>query len=324
LLLNKYMRGNQYSPILKISSSIRLEYHRTMELRHIRNFLVLAEELHFGRAAYRLSMTQPPLSIAIKQLEEELGVSLLLRTSKSVALTSAGVTFYAHAQKLLAQLEAACTVTKEVGQGGRGRLNVGFVGGMLLRGVPHIVSEYDRLQTGVTIGLKELGSADQVSALLRGQLSAGFLHATAVPPELDAVVIRSEPFVACLPESHPLSKRPTLDVRELQNEDMVLFSRVASPGYYDSVIALCVASGFSPVVRHEVMNWFTAVMLVSRGGGVAIVPAAFSATEMRGVRFVPLALTTTQSIAYFAWKRDDSDAAQRAFIDFVCKRFKAK
>ncbi|MGZ9982287.1 LysR substrate-binding domain-containing protein [Bordetella bronchiseptica] len=293
-----------------------------MDLRQLKYFVALAEELHFRRAAARLSISQPPLSHAIKLLEEELGTALFERTTKSVALTSAGQAFYPEALKVLAQLQAACAVTREVGAGKRGHLRIGFVGGMLLRGLPEIVRDYAQRNPEVIVTLHETSSAEQAKAIARGQLSAGFLHAGLLAPELEGQVIRDEPFVACVPRDHRLAGRRVIDVRQLAGEDMVLFARDVSPGYYDSVIALCMDAGFSPRIRHEVAHWLTALLLISRGGGVALVPDPFVDAGLDGVRYLRLKACDSRSYAHFAWKRDASDPLLREFVAFALRRYR--
>lgn len=294
-----------------------MEYHQPMELRQLKYFIALAEELHFRRAAARLSMSQPPLSSAIKQLEAELGTTLFERNTKMVSLTTAGAAFYPEALKVLAQLELACATTREVGAGNRGKLRVGFVGGMLLRGIPEAISHYGREATGVTVSLREMNSADQIYAITHGQLAAGFLHAGVLPADLETLIIRSEPFVACLPSDHPRAHQRELDLHHLALEDMILFARDASPSYYDSVIALCAAAGFSPRVRHEVTHWLTALVLIARGAGVAIVPNTFVNAGLQGVRYVALEASVTKSIAYFVWKRGSTDPALLEFVAYL-------
>lgn len=291
-----------------------------MDLRLLRYFIALAEELHFSRAAQRLAISQPPLSIAIKQLESELGVALFERSSKAVALTQAGSALYPQALKVMAQLDTAWETTRDVGLGRRGQLSVGFVGGMLLRGLPELIRDYESRHPQVTIALREMGSAEQILALTRGQLNLGFLHANVLPAELDSLVVGDEAFVACLPEQHPLAASASIRVQALRDENIVLFSRDISPSYYDSVIALCASAGFSPRVHHHVSHWLTALVLVSRQAGVALVPDAFVQAELRGVRYVRLSGSAARSLAHCAWKRAAQDPTEAAFLAYVRAR----
>lgn len=291
-----------------------------MELRHLKYFIALAEELHFHRAADRLAISQPPLSTAIKQLEEELGTALFLRSTKAVALTSAGAAFYPEAVRLLGQLEAACEVARDVGAGRRGLLKLGFVGGMVLRGLPETLEQYRDEVNGVTVSLREMSSADQISAIAHGQLAGGFLHAGVLPAGLQSMVIGDEPFVVCVPDKHPLGLQRRVATRDLSGEDMILFARDVSPGYYDSVTALCGEAGFSPRVRHHVTHWLTALLLISRGVGIAILPDAFRNVSMDGIRFLDLTPSKVRSVAYFVWAQSSDDPALQEFVGYARER----
>jgi len=291
-----------------------------MELRHLKYFVALAEELHFHRAADRLAISQPPLSTAIKQLEEELGTALFQRSTKAVALTSAGAAFYPEAMRLLGQLESACEVARDVGAGRRGLLKLGFVGGMVLRGLPETLEQYRDEVNGVTVSLREMSSADQVAAIAHGQLAGGFLHSGVLPAGLDSMVIGDESFVVCVPEKHPLGRLCRIATGDLSDEDMILFTRDVSPGYYDSVTALCGEAGFSPRVRHHVTHWLTALLLISRGVGIAILPDAFRNVSMDGIRFLDLTPSKVRSVAYFVWARSSDDPALQRFVRYARER----
>lgn len=153
--------------------------------------------------------------------------------------------------------------------------------------------------------------------LARSQLNLGFLHAGVLPPELDSLVVGDEAFVACLPQHHRLAGRKTLAEGELRDEDIVLFARDISPTYYDSVIALCAGAGFSPRVHHEVSHWLTALVLVSLGTGVALVPDAFAQAELLGVRYIPLSSRKSRSLAFCAWKREEQDPTLAEFLQYL-------
>ena len=153
-----------------------------MKLHQLRYFAALAEELHFGRAAERLAITQPPLSSGIKELEEELGVRLFERSSKHVALTAAGQAYLAEVRVVLDRVASAAETARAVAAGLRGRLDIGFTGSMVYRDMPRIVRAFGSQAPGIDVNLRELSSAEQVDALLHGQLHAGFINASTVPP----------------------------------------------------------------------------------------------------------------------------------------------
>lgn len=285
-----------------------------MEFRHLRYFLVLADELHFGRAARRLSISQPPLSLNIQQLEASVGARLFERDSKGVRLTAAGRAFREAAATLLAQAEQARLEAREIAAGAVGRLRVGFVGSMLYRGLSQQLKQFEADQPGIHIALTELNSQEQIDALLHGQLDVGFIHTGRVPDELAARLVHREPFVCCVPAGHALAKRRTIALPALRGEPFVLFSRQASPDYYARIFDMCAAEGFYPRIRHEVRHWLSVVSLVSQGMGVAVVPAALQRSGLAGAVFRPLKASTVPSEVYCAWKGAPDHPARDRFI----------
>jgi DNA-binding transcriptional LysR family regulator len=272
-----------------------------MEFRHLRYFVVLADELHFGRAAKRLSISQPPLSFNIKQLESALGVVLFERNSKGVKLTPAGVSFREAALRLLGEAEQAEEMVRQVARGTLSRVRIGLVGSMVFRGLPERLKAFQQQHPRVEIALTELNSAEQIEALARGQLDLGFAHTARVPKELKTELYWSEPFVCCLPTRHPAARRKAVQLHTLSEEPFVLFSRSASPDYYERILALCAEAGLQPRVKHEVRHWLSVVSLVAKGMGVALVPRALAESGIAGVRFVPIGDSQYRSEVYCVW-----------------------
>ena len=294
-----------------------------MEFRHLRYFLVLAEELHFGRAARRLSISQPPLSLNIQQLEASVGARLFERDSRGVRLTAAGQAFREAATSLLAQAESARLLAREIEAGAVGRLRVGFVGAMLYRGLPQCLREFQARHPRVQVALTELNSQQQIEALLHDELDLGLIHTRRVPEELTAELALSEPFLCCLPHDHALAAASTVPLTALRDEPFVLFSRTASPDYYNRILDMCAAQGFTPRTRHEVRHWLSVVSLVSQGMGVAVVPAALAHAGMAGAVFRPLAVATVPSEVYCVWKAAPDHPARDHLVAMVRAGFPA-
>jgi DNA-binding transcriptional LysR family regulator len=288
-----------------------------MELRHLRYFVVLAEELHFGRAARRLSISQPPLSVAIRQLEESVGARLFERNSKEVRLTPAGAALLSSTRLLLRQAEEAALEARDVAQGSAGRLRIGFVGAMLYRGLPQALTGFQAQHPAVRITLAELNSGEQITELLHDRLDLGFIHTSRIPAELRHVLLVSEPFVACLPAGHRLARRRSVATANLRNEPFVLFSRSASPDYHERILGICADAGFHPEVRHEVRHWLSVVSLVSQGMGVALVPSALCRTALRGAVFRPLEEEVARSESFCVWRDRPEDAVVQGFLRAV-------
>lgn len=286
-----------------------------MEFRHLRCFVALADELHFGRAARRLSMTQPPLSLSIRQLEEDVGARLFDRDSRGVRLTAAGHAFRPQAQALLARAEAARHLAREVGEGATGRLRIGFVGSMLFRGLPALLQRFQAEHERLDLVLHELNSQEQIDALVNDALDLGFIHTDRVPAPLRTRPADSERFVACLPASHPAAGRRTVRLELLASDPFVLFAQGASPDYYARIVALCHDAGFHPRVQHEVRHWLSVVAVVAQGMGVSIVPAPLERSGIRGAVFRPLGGASPGTGAYrsnvFCVWHPDSDHPAR-------------
>jgi DNA-binding transcriptional LysR family regulator len=288
-----------------------------MEFRHLRYFLVLAEELHFGRAARRLSISQPPLSLNIQQLEASIGARLFTRNSKQVALTAAGLAFVPAARALLEQAAQAASHARDVGQGMAGSLTIGFAGTMLYSGLPKILERFQAQHPLLRLMLKELSSSEQLIELSHDRLDIGFVHTTRVPAELSQILVSSQAFVGCLPSGHALARQPLLSIKQLQGEPFAVVSRAVSPDYHDRILAICLEAGFYPEIRYELRHWLSVVSLVSQGMGVALVPAALSQSAMAGTAFVPLDRATTPYDTHCLWKTSRDNPALAAFVDAV-------
>ena len=285
-----------------------------MEFRHLRYFLAVAEELHFGRAARRLSISQPPLSLNIRQLEESVGARLFHRNSKEVRLTAAGRAFVPAARALLEQAAEAARHAREVDLGFEGRIRLGLVSSMIYRGLPRLLRDFQARHPRMQVVLREMNSHDQVVELAHGQLDAGFVHTQRVPQELSRMLFASEPFLCCLPQGHALAKSRRIDLARLQGEAFVMFSRAASPDYYERVLAICSDAGFYPDVRHEVRHWLSVVSLVAQGLGVALVPAALRNSAIPGAVFIPIQSSSARSEVFCVWPTANDAAGLAAFL----------
>jgi DNA-binding transcriptional LysR family regulator len=288
-----------------------------MDLKLLRYFTVLAEEQHFGRAAKRLALSQPPLSLAIRRLEAELGTLLFVRTSRLVSLTRAGEVLQREAQAILHRAESARTLVRDVAQGSRGRLLVGFSGSMIYRGLPQLVAALRERLPNVELDLREMNSAEQAEALRLGELGVGFINGRFMPAGLNGFRYQVEPFALCTPAAHPAAARDRVDAADilrLQHEPFLLFSRQVSPDYYESVIAICLEAGFLPKVRFELRHWLTVVAMVASGSGVALVPACLAHSGLPGVAFQPLMpFSKIRSETWCVWGAGSEDALRDTF-----------
>lgn len=286
-----------------------------MKLHLLRYFAVLAEELHFGHAAGRLSITQPPLSSGIKALEDELGVKLFERTSKHVALTPAGQAYLAEVRVVLDRVARAGEMARAVAAGLRGRLDIGFTGSMVYRDMPAIVRAFGERAPGIEVELREMSTGEQLEALLHRQLHAGFVNSSVVPGPLTSLPLAEDHFVCCLPKDHAMADATAVDLRALAAESFVMFSRDVAPANHDNVIALFHRAGIHPHTRHAARQWLTVVALVALRMGVALVPASMAQAGVKGVRFVAIANLQHPTVGVLAWHQDAVTPALRAFLD---------
>lgn len=280
-----------------------------MDLRKLRYFCVLAEEKHFGRAARRLALSQPPLSLAIRQLEQEIGARLFERNSRNVSLTAAGTALHREAVVLLRRSEETRGLVKAIADGQRGQLRLGFGGSMMYRGLPRIVAAFRAEAPSIELRLRELNSAEQIEALHRDEIDLAFVHGRGTAAGLDGFLYHAEPFVACVPLGHPCARARTLELLRLRDEDFVLFAQAVSPDYYQSIVATCLSAGFTPRVRHEVRHWTSVVSFVANGLGIALVPRSLKTSRMQGVAFVPIRKPGILSETWCMWKADNIQGA---------------
>jgi len=284
------------------------------DTRQLRYFVALAERLHFGRAAAALHISQPPLSRAIRRLEEELGARLLARTRRKVELTHEGVRFYEEAKRILAQLESAALEVGAMAAGQSGRLRLGFVSLADFGVLPELLKSFKAARPGVALALREMLSPEQAVALSAGELDFGLL----LPPvagDLEHLVVQSERFVAALPARHALARRRgRLAMRELEREAFVMVPREIAPGLYDIVAGLAARAGFLPRVAQEAIQMQTVVSLVSSGLGVAIVPASVANLGRRGVVYREIADAHPRLDLWLAWRRGGLGATARDFL----------
>jgi len=259
-----------------------------LELRHLRYFVAVGEELHFGRAARRLHLAQPPLSQQIRKLEEIVGHRLFTRTSRAVKLTSAGETFLERARRTLRSIDEDLNEARSIGRGEIGFLKVGFIGSSMLTTLPAMLGRYRRQFPKVNLQLKEFHTSGVIAALLDNSLDVGFLRDSGPTEGLEVEPLFSEPFIAVVPSRHPLAKRKSLTGAELRDEPFVFFSPLASQRAYDKAVSICEAHGYRPRVVQEAPQWLTILRLVGAGLGVSIAPACVERIATPDVRCLKL------------------------------------
>ena len=277
-----------------------------MELRHLRYFVAVAEERHFGRAAARLHIAQPPLSQQIKRFEAELGEPLLYRTTRSVELSPAGEVMLERGREILAAVDSVVEDARRAARGEYGRLAIGFTGSSTYALLPALAAALRRELPGVVVDLRgELLTPAQVAKLLDGTLDLGLLRPPVHERDLQTEVLGSEALVAVLPVAHPLAAVEAVPLEQLEGEPFVTYPSHFRSVVHDAVEDACAAHGFKPVAAHEVAETATLVSFVAAGLGVSLVPASVANMTVQGAVYRPLEKDTTRVELAVAWRADD-------------------
>jgi DNA-binding transcriptional LysR family regulator len=287
-----------------------------IELRQLRYFVTVAEELHFGKAAQRLHMTQPPLSQAIAQLEDLLGAPLFDRNRRGVALTPGGAALLPEARRLLSQAQELPALVQRAASGETGRLALAFVSSADYSVLPPFLRAYRAAYPQVQIVLQEATSDLQLEDLLHNRIDAGLL----IPPlpdkaksELDYLPVLKEPLVLAAPLGL-ITRRGKVALKDLPPLPLIIFPRAISPGLYDAILSVFRAAGLTPAIGQEAIQMQTIVSLVSAGMGIALVPQSVSNLMRPGVEYRALADPTPQVETGLAWRRDNPSPVLLGFL----------
>ncbi|MEU2096560.1 MULTISPECIES: LysR family transcriptional regulator [Streptomyces] len=286
-----------------------------MELRHLNAFLAVAEELHFGRAAKRLQMAQPPLSQQIRQLEKELGVQLFHRNTRSVRLTSAGETFLEPARTVLDDLDTAVRAARSAGIGEYGRVTIGFAGASSHKTLPRLTRAVRAAHPGLELVMTGQTYANTaLSRVADGSLDLGFVRLPVARPGVAHRVIDEEELVCALPSDHPLARRETVPLDVLAGEPFVSFPANSGSTVRDAMTEACENAGFTPRIVQEAPDSYTILALVAAGVGVTLTVTSVQHIQQNGLVYRPLAGPAVRLRAALAWRADNPSAALRAVL----------
>ena len=288
-----------------------------MDLRHLRYFVTLAEELHFSRAARRLNISQPPLSQQIKELELELGVKLLERTRRSVALTNSGRVFLAKARRLLADTAELIEVTRQAERGEVGRVAVGFIHSAGYGLLPPIVRAFRAACPGVQMSLQEIAATEQTSLLERGAIDIAIARPGSLGAFARTEFLLSENLVLAMPANHRLRGTGRPDLRIFENETFISFPRSRAPALYENIMRLCTGAGFVPRIGQETDTVHTALGLVGAGVGVAVLPASAMEIGTRSVVFRMPLQTEPAAVTIIGWGATDTSPVVARFVSIA-------
>lgn len=288
-----------------------------LELRHLRYFLAVAEELHFRRAAERLFISQPGLSRQIRQLEESLGYPLFVRTNRTVSLTPAGTYLKDEAANILRRLDGAFHHARAVHEGLEGRLNFGYVGSAMQNIIPELLLRFRKDYPKIIYGLEALGNQDQIDRLLTRDLDIGFVRLDSAPRELESKPLFVDTFSLVLPIDHPVSADNYEGIHQLADERFLLFDPSYSRPYYDKVMEIFSDGGVVPDVTHRTVHATTIYRLVENNFGLSIVPTSLQIGYRMNVKFIELTGIPQRTTLSAVWRRDNENPALGNFVGLL-------
>lgn len=290
-----------------------------MELRHLRYFVAVAEELHFGRAAEQLYIAQSALSQQIRALEEELGVQLFDRTKRWVRLTQAGQAFLEDVREILQHVDRAVIRSQRVARGEVGQLRIGFTILALHSVLPQILKTFRDRFPKVQLILSEMATQNQVEALRSNQLDLGFLHPPIDEIALKLYALKVEPMIVVLPKSYPLAKHKQLDMRSLNEFPLIIHPRHEGADLYDRILQLYQSVNRQPEIVQEVTTSPARIGLVAAGLGITFVPKIFSNFNYEGVIYRELQETAPELVYAVAWRQEQRSAVLQAFLEVIVR-----
>jgi DNA-binding transcriptional LysR family regulator len=292
---------------------------KAVELSHLRYFIALAEELHFGRAAARLNMAQPPLTRQIHLLEERLECRLFDRNSRSTRLTPAGTQLLERARGIVAEADLALESVRKLGRGEDGHLTLATAPSLMLGALPRVIRVYRKKYPRVDFRLSETASSSILQAVRGGSADLGLIRGTEKDAEIETHVAWKEDMVAIVPNDFPVRHGAAMTVSELRGEPFVFFPRHVGPSFHDEVTGHCQRAGFAPAVVQEARQWSSIVSLVSAGMGVSIGPASLAKMLPKAAKYLPL--KGFRTAVGLVSRAGDSNPALRNFVAVAGKAF---
>ncbi|HAS43111.1 MAG TPA: transcriptional regulator [Microscillaceae bacterium] len=274
---------------------------QNIEIRHLRYFMTVAEELHFRKAAERLYISQPGLSRQIRQMEEDLGVQLFERNNRKVQLTPAGQYLKKEVSVLLKNLEKAFEHTQLMEKGQEGSIKLGYVGSAMQNVIPELLIKFREVHPTILFNLTEMDNARQVQALLHKEIDIGFVRLNQVPENLQLHPVLHDTFSLVLPQNHPLDVNNFHSLTQLKQESFILFEKNFSPVYFERVMSVFEQAGFNPNISHYTVHANTIFKLVENQFGVAIVPTSLKEGYDMRVKFIELADIPARTVLSAVW-----------------------
>ncbi len=287
-----------------------------IELRHIRYFLAVAEELHFRKAAERLYISQPGLSRQIKQMEDDLGIKLFERNNRKVNLTKVGLYLQTELSRKLKNLDHIFNHAKLLHEGKNGILNLGYVGSAMHKIIPDLLLKFKKDHPNVLFNLKEMDNNKQIENLFLQNIDVSFTRLERVSRDLNIQQVLKEPFCLVLPKDYPIDSTNFKDISQFKNESFILFDQEFSPSYYKKVMQIFDDSGFTPQISHNTIHASTIYKLVENKLGIAIVPKSLQLKFYKNVKFIELDKIPQRTILSIVWDDNNTNPILEILLNY--------
>ena len=288
-----------------------------IEHRHLRYFLAVAEELHFRKAAEKLFISQPGLSRQIKQMEQDLGVTLFERNNRRVALTKTGDYLQKELQINLKNLEDILAHSKLIHHGKEGHLTLGFVGSAMLQIIPAILKQFNSKFPKVMFKLEEMDNQKQIEGLLSQEIDVGFVRLERVPRSLEIHTVLKETFCLVLPKNHPVNKRNFKNLSQFKDSPFILFDPEYSASYYEKVMQIFDGCGFAPIISHNTIHASSIYKLVENNLGISIVPKSLQFGYDMNVKFIELDAIPQRAFLSIAWSKNNRNPMLQNILQLI-------
>lgn len=288
-----------------------------LEIRHLRYFLVLADTLHFRKAASKILISQSALSQQIHMLESILGMKLFDRTNRKVSLSTAGHHFLKEAQHIIDYVDASLSRWQDTIKGRVGQLRIGFVGSAMKHYLPPIIKNFTGSFPNIVLSLEELANSDQLKHLEKGTIDIGFMRSNKILPNMAIKPVFAENFSLVMPQDHPINENNFVNMGQLANESFILYPNESSPLYFQQILNLCSKYNFSPKISHKAIHGGTIFKLVENGMGLSIVPSSLKDETNYSIRFIELKEDAAKTELFAVWDKDFQNPVLEEFLKCV-------
>ena len=288
-----------------------------IEFRHIKYFLAVAKDLHFRKAAERLFISQPGLSRKIKQMEDDLGISLFKRHNRKVVLTKSGKFLQIELAKNLKNLEHIFNHAKLLNDGVGGDLKFGYVGSAMQEIIPNLLLKFRQKNPDVIFSLKEMDNQKQIEGLLSHDIDMGFVRLERIPRGLETLPILKETFCLVLPKNHPITENEFKDLSQFKDESFILFDPTYSASYHEKVMQIFDDSGFSPIISHNTIHASSIYKLVENNFGISIVPKSLIAQSSEQIQFIELKNIKQKTVLSVVWSKENKNTLLENFLQVI-------